>query len=255
MKLLIPPLAAAALLLMPLALPNPAQADEAAVRQRLGERLPNVKIDRLTPTPYPGLYEIYSSGVLLYTDEEVRYLLQGALIDAQTRQNLSNERLRELTAIDFDQLPLEHAIKIVKGDGTRRLAIFEDPDCPYCRQLENELDKVDNVTIHIFLYPIEQLHRGATEKSRKIWCAQDRAKAWLDAVRRGVVADNPGDCATPIEQLAEFGRRLRITGTPTLFFGDNNRVAGALPAPQIERLLGNPGAAAAAPAPPPRPAM
>lgn len=252
MKPLIPPLAAAAILLMPLALPAPAQADEAAVRQRLGERLPNVKIDRLSPTPYPGLYEIYSSGVLLYTDEEVRYLLQGALIDAKTRQNLSNERLRELTAIDFDQLPFEHSIKIVKGDGKRRLAIFEDPDCPYCRQLENELDKVDNVTLHIFLYPIEQLHRGATEKSRKIWCADDPAKAWADAVRRGVIADNPGTCPTPIEQLAELGRRLRVTGTPTLFFGDSKRVAGAIPASQIERLLGNPEAATA---PPQQPAM
>ncbi|MCK2094404.1 DsbC family protein [Thauera aromatica] len=246
MKLPIPSLAAAAILLMPLALPAPAHADEAAVRQRLGERLPNVKIDQLSPTPYPGLYEIYSSGVLLYTDEEVRYLIQGALIDAKTRQNLSNERLRELTAIDFDQLPLEHSIKIVKGDGKRRLAIFEDPDCPYCRQLENELDKVDNVTLHIFLYPIEPLHRGATEKSRKIWCADDPAKAWEDAVRRGVIADNPGDCATPIEQLAELGRRLRIAGTPTLFFGDSKRVAGAIPAAQIEKLLDNP-----APAPSP----
>lgn len=215
----------------------PLLADEAAIKERIEQRLPTLKVDKVTKTAYPGLYEVFSGGTLLYADEQANYLIQGALIDTKTRQNVTNERLRQLTAIAFDQLPLDLAIKIVKGNGKRRLAVFEDPDCPYCRQLEQELSKVDNVTLYIFLYPIEQLHRGATEKSRKIWCAEDRAQAWLDATLKGLVANNPGSCDTPLEKLADLGRRLRVSGTPTLIFGDGNRVSGTMPAARLEQLL------------------
>lgn len=240
--------------LVALAVILPARGDETAVRQRVEQRVPGLKIEHVTKTAYPGLYEVYAGGALIYVDEQVTYLIQGALIDGKTRQNVSNERMRQLTAITFDQLPHEQAIKIVKGDGQRRLAVFEDPDCPYCRLLERELEKLDNVTIYIFLYPIEQLHPGATEKSRKIWCAEDRAKAWQAAVQKGVVADNPGKCETPLDKLAELGRRLRISGTPTLIFSDGNRIAGTIPAANIDQLLG-PSGKAAAPVAPEKPAM
>lgn len=216
-----------------------ALADEAAVKAKVEQKLPQLTVDKVTPTPFPGLYEIFASGTLFYADEQVNYLIQGVLIDTKTRQNLSKERLSQLTTISFEQLPLDSAIKIVKGDGKRRMAVFEDPDCPYCRQLELDLAKVDNVTIYVFLYPIEQLHRGATEKSSKIWCAEDRNKAWQEAVLKGLVPDNPGKCETPLQKLANFGRRMRITGTPTLFFGNGERVSGAIPVARIEQLLGS----------------
>lgn len=246
----------AASLLSTLALP--ALADEAAVRARLTKQLAGLKVDKLTPTPYSGLYEVYSGGSLYYTDEQVSYLVKGALFDTKSGQNLSNERLRQLSAVKFDELPLDQSIAFVKGNGRRQLAVFEDPDCPFCRQLEHELDKLDDVTIHIFLYPLEQLHRGASEKARKIWCAEDRSRAWQDAVLRGVVAANPGTCDTPIDKLADLGRRLRISGTPTMIFADGSRSSGAMPAAQLEQLLAkaSPPAApsAAAPATPTAPA-
>lgn len=214
-------------------------ADETAVKEKIAQKLPNLTVDQVTPTPFPGLYEIFSGGSLFYADEQLNYLIQGTLFDTKTRQNLSKERLRQLTTITFEQLPLDLAIKIVKGDGKRRMAVFEDPDCPYCRQLEQNLAKVDNVTIYVFLYPIEQLHRGATEKSSKIWCAEDRGKAWQEAALKGQIPDNPGKCETPLQKLANFGRRLGITGTPTLFFGNGERVSGAIPAARIEQLLGS----------------
>lgn len=255
MKSPLPTLLPALLSALAILLSNPLAADEAAVKRRLEQQLPNFQIDKVTPTPYPGLYEVFAGGALLYTDEQASYLIQGSLIDPKTRQNLSTERLRQLTTISFEQLPLELAIKIVKGDGRRRLAVFEDPDCPFCRQLEQELTKVDNVTLYIFLYPIESLHRGATAKSRKIWCAEDRTKAWQEAAQKGIVAENPGSCETPLEKIAAFGRRMRITGTPTLFFGDGNRVAGAMPAARVEQLLGGQDSAApsAAPSAPEKP--
>jgi len=214
-----------------------AVGDEAAVRALLARQLPNLQIDQVSATPYPDLYEVFAGGHLMYTDAQARYLIQGALIDLATRTNLSNDRLRQLTAVTFAELPLGNAIRIVKGDGSRRLAVFEDPDCPYCRLLEKELTKIDNLTLFVFLYPIEKLHRGATDKSRRIWCADDRAAAWQAAVLKGAVDDNPGTCETPLDEIAHFGRRVRINGTPTMFFADGNRVDGMIPAAQIERLL------------------
>lgn len=214
-------------------------ADEGGnIKARVEQLFPEIKVEQVTPTPYPGLYEIFASGLLLYSDEKVSYLLQGTLIDGKNRQNVSAERLRQLTAITFDQLPLDLSIKVVKGSGKRRMAVFEDPDCPFCRQLEQELSKVDDVTIHVFLYPIEKLHRGATEKSRRIWCAKDQAKAWQEAVLSEAPVADPGDCETPLKKIADFSRRLRIEGTPTVFFADGKRIAGAMSAARVEQLLG-----------------
>lgn len=238
MKSLKRSLVSSTLLALFAAAPALLQADEAAVKAKLEQKWPQLKIDQLTATPYPGLYEIFASGILLYTDEQAAYLLQGTLFDTQTRRNISNERLAQLTAITFEQLPLDLAIKIVKGDGKRRLAVFEDPDCPFCRELEKTLDKIDNVTIYVFLYPIEKLHRGSTQKSRQVWCAKDRVAAWRDAVHNGTVAPETEKCEAPLDKIADFGRRLRISGTPTLFFGDGKRVSGAIPGAQIEQLLG-----------------
>ncbi len=214
-----------------------ANADEKTVKPLFEERFPGLKAESVVKEPLTGLYEIYASGQILYTDEKVSYVIQGTLVDAKTRQNLTSERLKKFTEIPFDKLPFDQAIKIVKGSGKRQLAVFEDPDCPFCKQLESELKKVDDVTVYVFLYPLEQLHPGATAKSQKIWCAPDRAKAWLKVMQDGTVPDGKGDCDNPIAKLAEFGRSRRITGTPTMMFENGTRIAGAIPADRLEKLL------------------
>ncbi|MDC7705461.1 DsbC family protein [Vogesella indigofera] len=216
-----------------------AVADEQSVKRSFEERFPGAEVASVKKEALTGLYEVYAVGQLFYVDEKVSYAIQGNLINTQTRQSLSAERMKVLSEISFNKLPFEQAIKIVRGNGKRQLAVFEDPDCPFCKQLERELQKVNDVTIHVFLYPIEQLHPGATLKSRKIWCAPDRAKAWLASVHDNTVPEGSGECDTPITNLAKLARTHRITGTPTLIFANNERVAGAIPAARIEQLLGN----------------
>lgn len=214
-----------------------AQADEAQVTPLFEQRFPGIKAERVRPAPMPGWYEVFSNGQLLYVDEGVNFLLQGSIFNAKTRQNLTAMEVNKLTALPFSALPFQQAIKIVKGNGKRAMAIFEDPDCPFCRQLERELRSVNDVTIYVFLYPIEQLHPGATLKSRQIWCAPDPAKAWLAAVLDGVNPGGKDDCANPVEALAQLAVKHRITGTPTMIFANDERVAGAVPAAKVEELL------------------
>jgi thiol:disulfide interchange protein DsbC len=180
---------------------------------------------------------VFTQDELLYTDDGVNYILQGSLLDAASRRNLTEERLNRLREIPFDQLPLGSAIKIVKGNGSRKLAIFEDPDCPFCRRLEQELTRVDNITMYVLLYPLEQLHPGATEKSIRIWCSADRAKAWTDAVLGRANPRAPATCKHPVESLRKFAETHRIFATPTLVLENGMRLAGTMPAADIEKKL------------------
>jgi thiol:disulfide interchange protein DsbC len=214
-----------------------ARADEAAVKKRFENRFPGAAVTSVVPAPFPGLYEVFVQDGLVYTDEEVNYVLNGSLIDAASRRNLTEERLGRLRGIPFDQLPLGSAIRIVKGNGSRKLAIFEDPDCPFCRRLEQELVHVDNVTMYVLLYPLEQLHPGATGKSIRVWCSDDRAKAWTDAVLGRTIPNARADCKHPIESLKKFAEGRRIFATPTMVFENGTRVAGAIPVADIEKKL------------------
>ena len=214
-----------------------AAAQEAAIRKNLGERIPQLqKIDEITKTPIAGLFEIRVNGTeIYYTDAEGNYLVQGSLIDTKQRRNLTEERVDKLTAISFDSLPFKDAFTIVRGTGKRKLAVFEDPNCGYCKRFERDLQKVDNVTIHMFLYPI--LSADSTEKSRNIWCAKDKTKAWQDwMVRDKPVAVASCD-STAVERNVEVGRKYKITGTPTLIFADGSRVPGAIGAAEVEKHL------------------
>ncbi len=214
-----------------------AGADEAAVKKQFERRFPGTVVTSVAPAPLPGLYEVFVEGQLVYTDAEVNYLLRGELIDAADRRNLTEERLGKLKGIPWEQLPLDQAVKIVKGDGKRRVAIFEDPDCPFCKRLEQELVRVDNMTMYVLLYPLESIHPGATDKSIRIWCSADRGKAWSDAVLRGVNPSGTTSCKHPIESLKKFAEARGIFATPTLVFEDGTRVAGAIPAAEIEKRL------------------
>ncbi|MDR1996629.1 DsbC family protein [Azonexus sp.] len=211
-------------------------AGEADIRKAMEERL-GTKVESVAKAGYLGLYEVYADGNIFYTDEKISAIMVGGqLIDGRSMKNVTEERLRKLTAIRFADLPFERAIKLVRGDGKRVLATFEDPNCGYCKRLAKELQKLDNITIYVFLYPI--LSEDSVRKSKQIWCAADRAKAWNDWMIEGKAPTGREDCDTSaITRNQEYGRRLNISGTPTLFFADGERVPGALPLARIEQKL------------------
>jgi len=208
--------------------------EAAAVKKLLEAKFPGAPIGNVGKSPYFGLYEAQFDDRIVYTDAKVTYVLVGSVYDAETKQNLTEARLRQLNRIAWDSLPLDLAFKRVKGKGTRKLVIFADADCPFCKRLESELKSVDDVTIYTFLFPIDQLHPDASRKSALIWCAPDRAKAWDEFFDIGKLPDNKGDCPTPIKDTALLGNRLHITATPTLVFADGNVIPGAIPLAQIE---------------------
>lgn len=226
-----------------LALATSVGAQEATIRKNLAERLPQLQaIDEISKSPMAGLYEVRVNGSeIYYTDAEANFLLQGSLIDTKQRRNLTEERVDKLTAINFDALPLKDAFTIVRGNGKRRLAVFEDPNCGYCKRFERDLQKVNNVTVYMFLYPI--LSADSTEKSKNIWCAKDRVKAWQDWMVRDQTPPAASCDAAAIARNLELGRKFKITGTPTLVFADGSRVPGAIGAAEVEKRLGEPKAA------------
>ena len=227
--------------LLPLALASlflaPAHADEAEIKKAMEAKL-GTKVESVTKSGYLGLYEIYADGGILYTDEKMTaFIAGGQLIEGKTMRNLTEERMRKLTAIKFNDLPFERAIKQVRGDGKRVLATFEDPNCGYCKRLAKDIQKLDNVTVYTFLYPI--LSEDSIRKSKQIWCSGDRAKAWNDWMIEGRAPAGKEDCDTSaVSKNQEFGRRLSISGTPTMFFADGERVPGAMPLAKIEQKLG-----------------
>jgi len=172
---------------------------------------------------------------IVYTDMEGNFLIQGNLIDTRARRNLTEERIEKLTAVDFSALPFKDAVTIVRGNGKRKVAVFEDPNCGYCKRFERDLQKLDNVTIYMFLYPI--LGADSVAKSSNIWCSKDKAKAFLDWMIRDVTPPNLSCDAAALQRNVEFGRKSRITGTPTLIFADGSRVPGAISAAQVEKFL------------------
>ena len=215
-----------------------AAANEAVIRKNLAERLPSLpRIDEVRPTPMPGLFEVRLGTDLLYTDAQGNYLIQGVLIDTRARVNLTEERLDKLTAIAFEELPLKDAFTVVRGNGQRKLAVFADPNCGFCKRFERDLAKLDNVTIYTFLYPV--LGKDSEAKARAIWCAKDRAKAWDDWMQRGVpppAADAKCDTSA-LERNLAFGQKYRITGTPTTFLANGQRIPGAVGLERLESLL------------------
>ena len=225
--------------LLPLALAAtfclPALADEASVKKAVEAKLGS-KVSSVTKTTYLGLYEVYADGQIIYTDDKVSALVIGSLIDGKTMKNVTEDRMQKLTAIKFSDLPLELAVKQVRGDGKRAFATFEDPNCGYCKKLAKDVAKLDNVTIYTFLYPI--LSPDSLEKSKQIWCAPDKAKAWNDWMVDGKAPTGKSDCdTTAVQKTIEAGRKLAINGTPTIFFSDGERIPGAVPVAKIEQKL------------------
>ena len=209
---------------------------EDKIRKNLTERVPQMgKIDEVTKTPMPGLFEVRVGSDIYYSDAEGNWLLHGTLIDTRQQRNLTQEREDKLLAIPFDSLPLKDAFVIVRGNGKRKMAVFEDPNCPYCKSFERDLQKVNDVTIYMFLYPI--LGPDSTQKSKNIWCAKDPKDAWMDFMLRSKAPAQASCDTSAIERNVAFGRKHKITGTPTMILADGSRVPGAVSAADVEKLL------------------
>jgi thiol:disulfide interchange protein DsbC len=214
-------------------------ADEEALKKALQTTFSGEKIDSVKKTPYLGLYEVVVGGELFYTDDKATYLFFGHVIDPQTKQSLTSERLQQIKdarRISMDTLPLDQAIKAVKGNGKRKLVVFSDPNCPYCKRLEKELVNVTDVTIYTLLYPVLN---GSVATVTSIWCSPNRLKAWDDFMLKGA-APTGKNCDTPIETLLQAGRKNGISGTPTLIFADGSVIPGMIAADAIEKKLNAP---------------
>ncbi|MEW6678820.1 MAG: DsbC family protein [Pseudomonadota bacterium] len=224
-----------------LALGLPAcQAGDNEIRQAVQELAPGAKVTQINKTSLKGVMEVTIDGdqgpMVVYADEQGAHLLVGDLLDVKSKRNLTKERMDKLTEVKWDSLPLKNAIKVVRGNGKRKLAVFSDPDCPYCKKAEAEFAKLDNVTIYTFLYPLS-FHQDAARKSKLVWCSKDRSQAWLDLMLKGQVPPGKATCEDPIDENLALGTRLKVEGTPAMILANGKRIPGFVPAARLEALL------------------
>jgi thiol:disulfide interchange protein DsbC len=207
------------------------------IKKNIEPRLGGAKIESIKETPYGGLYELRVAGDILYTDKKGEYLVIGHVYEAKTTRDLTRERIDDINKIKFSDLPLDSAIKQVKGDGKRVIAVFEDPNCGYCKRLrQTALKDLNNVTIYTFMYNI--LSEDSFVKSKNIWCAPNRGKAWDDWMIGGKAAPAAAaSCETPNDKVLALGQKLKIQGTPAIFFADGSRIPGAVDLPTLEKKL------------------
>ena len=202
------------------------------IQKQLGSR---AKVDMVRATPLSGVYEISIGNDVVYTDTQARYLIQGEIVDLKTGINLTEQRSNDLNRIRWADLPLNDAVKIVKGKGSRQLAVFVDPNCGFCKKLEKSFQQMDDVTIYNFLIPI--LSPDSLTKSQQIWCSSDKAAAWTNWMVNGQTPTGKTDCSTPLERNMALAKKWGVNGTPAIFFTDGSRIAGAVPLAQIEKKL------------------
>ena len=193
----------------------------------------NAKVRSVSPAPVTGLYEVLVGNDVFYTDSTGKYLIQGEIIELATGKNITEQRQADLNRIKWTDLPPANAIKTVRGNGSRQLAVFSDPNCGYCKRLEKSLQQLDNVTIYTYLIPI--LSPDSAQKSKQIWCAADPFKAYTDWMINGITPSVKSDCNTPLDNNMAFAKSYGITGTPTLFFTDGSRFPGAVQITDIEK--------------------
>ncbi len=217
----------------------PSGPAEAALKKTLEAKM-GMTLDAVTRLPIGGLYEARAGDDIFYADASGNYIIIGNLIDVRTRENLTRNRVDEikqagLPPFKFAELPFDASVKVVKGNGKRKVAIFEDPNCGYCKKLEKSILDIGDVTVYVFLYPV--LGPDSLAKSKQVWCAADRSKAWTDWMQNATALAGDGACKTPIDKTLALGRQLKVDGTPTLFFSNNKRVEGAIDASALEKLL------------------
>lgn len=210
---------------------------DAAIRKAIEPRLGDgAKIQSITKTPYGGLYEVRVDGDIFYADAKGEYLFIGRILDTKTFQDQTKARVDEINKIKFADLPFDSALKMVKGNGKRVIAVFEDPNCGYCKRFRQTLNDMDNVTVYTFMYNI--LSEDSLAKSRNVWCSTDRNKAWDEWMLKGKAADAaPANCTSPHEKILALGQKMKVSGTPTVFFTDGSRIPGAIDGKALENKL------------------
>ena len=209
---------------------QPEQQIKTEIQKKLGA---NAKVKSVTPAPVAGLYEVLVGNDIFYTDASAKYLIQGEIIELASGKNITEQRQADLNRIKWNDLAPANAIKNVRGNGSRQLAVFSDPNCGYCKRLEKSLQQLDNVTIYTYLIPI--LSPDSAQKSKQIWCSSDPYKAYIDWMVNGIAPSGKGECSTPLDKNMAFAKTYGITGTPTLFFTDGSRFPGAVQITDIEK--------------------
>ena len=204
-----------------------------SVKAKLSQQYPKVKIENLQATEMQGLFSGSLDGQVVYVNEDVQHLFTGSMIRLQDQKNLTKDLMTKQNTVDFNQLPFNDAIKTVRGNGKRQLAIFSDPNCPYCKSLEGNLAQLDNVTIYTFIYPIK---RQSMIPSKQVWCSDNKAFAWGNLLQKGIMPTAKSTCDNPIERNLALGQKLGLHGTPAIIFSNGKVVLGAYPAEQIEKI-------------------
>ena len=226
---------ALASLFLALLISTSAHADVASVKAAMQKKFPKEKIIEVVKTPYAGLYEVAFEDSIVYTDEKLDFLFSGSIFDMKTMKNMTEERAKKLYAIKFDDLPFQYAFKEVKGNGKRRIALFTDPNCPFCKRLEKEMERVNNVTVYRFILAILP---GSAEKARNIWCSPNRDQVWREALLEGKTPPKAKPCdTTALKKVAQLAAKYRINGTPAIVFEDGSINPGLMPAEDIEKEL------------------
>ncbi len=214
----------------------PADPSVAGMTTKLKQLYPKTTFSSVSKTPVPGVYEVVMGKNVAYVEETGRYFLFGHLYDMQLQQDLTEGKAAAASSIDFAALPKQDAIVTVKGNGSRKIAVFSDPDCPYCKKFEETLAKMNDITIYTFLFPIDSLHPNARRKSVGVWCAPDRSRAWDDLMLRG--KESAGECDSPVQRNVELAAKLGINGTPTIVLDSGRMIPGAVQAEQLSQMLG-----------------
>jgi len=213
-------------------------SNEKELQVKINQSYPDLVIKSIQKTNFNNLYEVLISGQIIYTNKDFSFLIvEGRVVDPKTKIDITSDRLEELTRVNFSKLPFDKAIKVVRGDGERKVAVFSDVDCPFCKKLEKEaLSELDNITIYTFLFPLA-IHPKAELRSNKIWCAENKEKAWNDYMLKNKMANNKGDCKTPIQDILKLGKELGISSTPTIIFSSGKKIPGAIPLKELEKHI------------------
>lgn len=206
------------------------------LQKQLGD---GAKVQSVSPSAVSGLYEVVINNSIVYTDPLGKYLIQGEIIEIKSGSNLTQAREADLNKVSWNEFPLQNAVKVVRGNGSRKMVVFADPNCGYCKKLEKTFAEMNNVTIYTFLMPI--LSADSTTKSKQIWCSADAGKMWVDWMANGISPNGKQDCATPLDKNIALGKSLNISGTPAIFFTDGTRIPGAAGKEMIEKKLASSG--------------
>ena len=203
------------------------------VKSNLSKQHPKLNIENIQATDMKGIYSGSMDGQVVYLGEDAQHILVGSMYRLSDQKNLTQDLVLKQNSIDWKKLPLQDAVKSVRGNGKRQIAIFSDPNCPYCKQLETELNKLNDVTIYTFIYPIKN---QSIAVSKQVFCEKAPALAWSNLISKGIQPSSKKACANPVDRNLSLGKSLGLNGTPAIIFSNGFKVMGSHPAQEIEKM-------------------